>query len=103
MAILLALKRKKIGMTKRVNGFYKWAKKQATRNDDVGWITKDIKDDPDFPKYFVDYKELFKYLLYMGASDNAFIRLRLAIKEYNFEKENIFKQELKTTIKNNIV
>ena len=62
--------------------FITWILAQSERNDKVGDLAKDIKDDIKFPNKNASFEAIKEHLKMSGACDDAMIAFQEAKKEY---------------------
>jgi len=62
--------------------FITWILKQSERNDKIGDLASDIKDDKKFPNKNASFEKIEEYLEMNGACDNAMVAFQEAKKEY---------------------
>jgi len=62
--------------------FITWILEQSERNDKIGDLSKDIKNDTKFPNKNASFKKLKEHLEMSGACDDTMIAFEEAKKEY---------------------
>ena len=62
--------------------FITWIIEQSERNDKIGDLSRDIKDDTKFPNKNSSFEKIKEYLEMSGACDDAMITFKEAKKEY---------------------